>query len=186
MSGCRSTTTKANGTKTATMTPIGDSEPSAPSRVVPASRPIVVAAPIVIRPCTNTSPVVVTENATGVRGDLCRPSLKAFSSLPYATLLAPGFFEVRVLLSKLEVRKNLKCAVRISITSFGSKIGYAFGSATVAARDRSAARDCVDAVIKDLVVRKVGPVMRHHVASLTVPTVPPPPARSPSSSTTSP
>ena len=116
--------------------------------------------------------VVTTENLTNSRGDLCAAFNRSIKQLRNTSALSTGGFEIRVRLSKLVASPDVACNLGVSVSSKSVGLGSANGGAKVAkaangaGSDRLAARDCIDAVLEDLMTRKVGPLMQQHVASL--------------------
>lgn len=155
------------------------SEPVAPpapasmaSAEPPPAPPAVVSVP---RPCVTPLPVAVTtENLTKTRGDLCAAVNRSIGSLPRATGLGAGGFELGVKLTRLAGEQAaIACTISIALSSRSVALGSATGGAKAsvgAGTDRTAAtRDCVDAVISDLLGKKLVPLMQRHLAQSATP-----------------
>jgi hypothetical protein len=117
---------------------------------------------------------VTTENLTKSRGDLCAAFNRSIGHLRNPNALGAGSFEIRVRLSRLVTSPEVFCNLGISVSSRSVGLGVANGGAKVAKPanvagsdrfDRLATRDCIDAVLEDLMTRVIGPLMQQHVAS---------------------
>jgi hypothetical protein len=129
--------------------------------------------------------VVVTENVTSSRGDLCAAFNRSTNQLGYASVFGAGKFEIHIQLSKLSRLSNrvgtpeFQCQLGIVVSSNSVGLGAVSGGARVnmapdgTGYERVAVRDCIDAVLADLMTKKVVPLMQQYVAGLA------PPANSP-------
>jgi hypothetical protein len=141
--------------------------------------------------CTTTAPVtVVVTNVTRTRGDLCGAFARAASHVAWPTSLPPNTgFAVDVMLGRLDLSSDeMHCAMQVTTTSSqqgtldqtsaSAKVVWNAGSGG----DRHAARDCVDALLENVLEYKVVPALQASIApSAPSPTSAPSPA--PSSST---
>lgn len=104
-------------------------------------------------------PLVVSENTKGIPGDLCKPAGHALAKLQATIGAVPTSVRIEVRLTKLRAQPALTCFVMIKMYSNGNLSTWVTGSASVASTapetDRSGTRDCVDAVIEDLMLRRV-------------------------------
>lgn len=135
----------------------------------------VVALPKPSRPhCNLGLPLVVrVSNQTTAHGDLCAAFARAFANVGQAAALGPpGLFELQVTLGALTFSNTPKCRLSMMLYVNGAALSSASAAATVSAptpqapgTDRERARDCVDAVMGNLLASKILPVMNQHLAS---------------------
>jgi hypothetical protein len=145
------------------------SEPSAPARPsrTTASRTTAVSAPA--RPNTDRSerecankfaPTVTTQNLTDVNGDLCAAFTEATEKLQPLHSITPSKLDVHVRLLHLNIRSDVRCSVAIelvaptvaqsTVINGGARVTFPDGGDST-----GAARDCIVAVIEDLLTKKV-------------------------------
>ncbi len=105
--------------------------------------------------------VVTTKNLTAARSDLCAAFNRATATMPEAhTLGAGGAYELELTLTEVAtVGYELTCRITIAVATHAKLIATAKAGAEAPGTDDLAARDCIDAVIRALMVRDVGPLM---------------------------
>jgi hypothetical protein len=109
-----------------------------------------------VRPveCDTALPlVVITKNLTDRRGDLCAAFNRAVRRLSIASSLAGGF-ELRVSLRTLTLTPRVSCTLAIELASNGRPIESWNGGANLTPGG-AAARDCIDAVLEDLMTKLI-------------------------------
>jgi hypothetical protein len=112
--------------------------------------------------CPTSGSIVVKTWRSGTSGpDPCAPSQKAVAAFSPA---AAGY-ELRVLLTALVATETaVSCKVTISVRSQSDLLGWLSGGARVPATGTSAETECVDALVEDLITKKVGPLVQRHAA----------------------
>jgi len=160
------------------------------TRTPAAVQPVAIASPVVSARCTTSLPLQVSvENRTRVRGDLCAAFERVAGSVPGAVAWSSPPIELHVALAKLEGRNPTQCELTIAAKQGSIDIANAAGGAKVtteAGNDRFGARDCVDAVIEDLLMRKIWPAVQRHALGAPTSTPTTAPRSRPSAPTSNP
>lgn len=110
--------------------------------------------------CSIASPIIVkTWSALGL--DLCRAAGQGLALVTQGRMLVLEGVELRVLLTSLVATETgVACKVAISLRADSELLGWLNGSARVDGTGPSAERDCVDAVVEDLITTKLGRLLK--------------------------
>lgn len=113
--------------------------------------------------CPTGTAFVVKTWRLGTSGpDLCRASRQALAK---SSAASTGGYELRVLETGLAATETaVTCKIFISVRLHSNVVGTVSGGARVDATGPSAERDCVDAVVEDLITVKIGPFVQQHAA----------------------
>ena len=126
-----------------------------------------------LQACNSAAPFTVrAANKTTTSTDVCAAFERALAnSVKTVTFNPGGVFQVDVTLADVQVRRGpntrfITCKVTIGLGTNGQLLAQANGGATIDAL-QLATRDCLEAVIENLLTRQIAQQMQQHVASTT-------------------
>lgn len=125
-----------------------------------------------IEACTTVVPfTVTTQNLTLAHGDLCAAFNRVVHHVPASGAFAGA--AVQVTLTDLVSRPDTTCQISITISQSGSVVSEMRGGARVAGGGTDAARDCIESVLEDLMVRRAAQMTQGQTTSTAPAPVPP-------------
>ena len=109
---------------------------------------------------------MVKTGTLGPRGpDFCAATRQAVAASAPASELGGGRYELRVVLTSLTATEtDVSCSVLISVRSHSKGLRTVSSEATVTLHSGNEERDCVDSLVKRLIVKTMGPFMLRHAA----------------------
>ncbi|GEM_PF-6972775 len=156
--------------------PRGPPAPSAPSAAPlagepspPPTRPPPSLGPIVTQPCPRTSPIVLTTTSVSWHRDLCRYVDDAVVKLGPVFVARSANVTITVSLSMTST-SPVRCKIGVDIVRPTTRVAKLDGGAKVTGADIALQRqDCMQAIVEDMFVRKIGPLLALTTARSTAP-----------------